>query len=153
MISERINGICIEGPDSARGVIAEVFEEDAYHIAQMVTEGSSILDLGAHIGCFTLRCAIERRCSQVTAVEPNPISFGWLAHNVRTGRASNVRTINGAVSAISGTSRSAPRPAAIAVSIAFRYTSVLPEPVTPCSRNAWNWRETMQSCICVNAAC
>ena len=27
-----------------------------------------------------------------------------------------------------------------AASIAFRYTSVLPDPVTPCSRNVWNWR-------------
>ncbi len=39
------------------------------------------------------------------------------------------------VSAISGTSSSALRSPASTASIAFRYTSVLPEPVTPCSKN------------------
>ena len=38
------------------------------------------------------------------------------------------------VSAISGTSRTAPRPSLRTSSMARRYTSVLPEPVTPCSK-------------------
>ena len=57
------------------------------------------------------------------------------------------------VRAISGTSSSAPRPSASTASMAVRYTSVLPLPVTPCSRKVWNWCAWTAARMGSKAAC
>lgn len=81
MVVEERNGIRIthRGERDA-GVLREVFDEDAYRVAQ-IPKGSVVLDLGAHVGAFALRCAVERRCI-VLAAEPYPPSFGYLCGNV-----------------------------------------------------------------------
>jgi hypothetical protein len=58
----------------------------------------------------------------------------WSTDTVSPKRATAARTSNG-VKAISGTSTSTPRPASSARSATRKYTSVLPLPVTPWSRN------------------
>jgi len=55
--------------------------ENAYGIEE-VPEGSLVIDVGAHIGTVTLRCAVERGC-RVYAYEPNVESFALLAENVQ----------------------------------------------------------------------
>ena len=64
---------------------------------------------------------------------PRP-SPEWSTATTSPNRAWNRPTVCG-VSAISGTSTIAPRPAASVSCTARRYTSVLPDPVTPWSRN------------------
>ena len=57
--------------------------------------GGLYLELGAHIGCFTLLAA--RRFKSVIAVEPNPHSFALLARNVVLNELNNVRLFRTAV--------------------------------------------------------
>ena len=76
------------------------------------------------------------------AAQPQPLLVALALAEARSGAPPRCRrsapgsgpTVCG-VSAISGTSTIAPRPAASVACTAWRYTSVLPEPVTPCSRN------------------
>ena len=48
-------------------------------------EGKTVIDLGAHIGCFSRR-AIDVGASQVFAVEPDPENFALLQLNVPEAR-------------------------------------------------------------------
>lgn len=75
------NGIAITHSGLEEGVIREVFDENAYRI-ETIPAGSKVLDLGANIGCFSLRCAFERCCS-VAACEPHPISREFLLWNIK----------------------------------------------------------------------
>ena len=79
------------------------------------------------------RASPERSRSHSSWRSPWP-SPEWSTATTSPNRAWNRPTVCG-VSAISGTSTIAPRPAASVASTARRYTSVLPEPVTPWSRN------------------
>ena len=76
-----LNGVKIRRRERDRGIIREVFMENAYGIEE-VPEGSLVIDVGAHIGTVTLRCAVERGC-RVYAYEPNVESFALLAENVQ----------------------------------------------------------------------
>jgi len=76
-----INGIKFKFGRHGRGVITEVFKEDCYNIHSIPKE-SIVLDIGAHIGTFALRCAKERDC-HVYAYEPSPSNFRFLFENVK----------------------------------------------------------------------
>jgi len=62
-------------------VVNEVFNEDVYRISQIPLE-STVIDLGAHIGTFALRCAKERKCT-VYAYEPSFKTFQMLKRNIK----------------------------------------------------------------------
>jgi FkbM family methyltransferase len=82
-------GIKMLVPEMAEGVVAEVFDEDAYRIKH-IARGATVIDIGAHIGCFALRCAVERGCA-VVAFEPDPLVFGFLVANIHlNGAASRI---------------------------------------------------------------
>lgn len=67
---------------------AEVFGNDEYLSADLNwSEAQFVLDLGAHIGSFTLWLA-ERSQARVYCVEPNPDTFERLSRNVYGLRAS-----------------------------------------------------------------
>ena len=61
-------------------VINEAFIEDPYRI-ETIERGGIVIDIGAHIGTFALRCAIERDC-MVYAYEPNHSTYELLVENV-----------------------------------------------------------------------
>lgn len=73
-----INGIKIRFLSKA--VINEVFFEDPYRIEE-IPDGGLVIDIGAHIGTFTLRCTIEKHCT-VYAYEPSQLNFDLLATNI-----------------------------------------------------------------------
>jgi FkbM family methyltransferase len=92
------NGIKIKWREHVDDVAAiqEVFEEDVYRVRE-IPKGGLVIDLGAHIGTLTLRCAIERDCF-VYAYEPNPHSYDLLVENIRLNQLeSKVKTFNIAV--------------------------------------------------------
>ena len=76
-----MNGIKIRFRECERGIIDEVFVENPYKIEE-IPRGSTVVDVGAHIGTVTLRCAVERGC-QVYAYEPSDGTFALLVENVR----------------------------------------------------------------------
>lgn len=75
-----INGLKINCREADFDVIPEVFLEDPYRIKE-INKGSIVIDIGAHIGTFSLRCAKERECT-VFSYEPNKESYDILIQNV-----------------------------------------------------------------------
>lgn len=70
-----------------KGVIAEVFEEDVYKVHEIPKE-AVVIDIGAHIGTFTLRCAYERGCT-VYAYEPCSKNYDVLVKNIALNHLEN----------------------------------------------------------------
>lgn len=82
-------------------VIQEIFFEDPYHVAN-IPNNSLIIDVGAHIGIFSLRCAKERDCT-VYSYEPCEDNYKLLTDNIRNnGLENKIRAFRKAVSNQSG---------------------------------------------------
>lgn len=60
--------------------VDEAFIEDPYRI-DTIERGGVVIDIGAHIGTFALRCAVDRNCS-VYAYEPCLSTYELLVENV-----------------------------------------------------------------------
>lgn len=85
-----------------RSIIREAFEENPYKI-QQIPYDSLVIDIGAHIGTFTLRCATERDC-KVYAYEPYFPAFYRLVKNIKLNHVEDkVKPFNLAVAGKSGT--------------------------------------------------
>lgn len=94
--SLEINELVIFHEENRTGVIREVFKEDCYKI-QDIPEGSTVIDIGAHIGTFTLRCAKERNCN-VYAYEPSPRNYRLLKKNIEENKLTHkVKTFQKAI--------------------------------------------------------
>lgn len=100
---ELVNGLKVNYRDNSTdiGVIKEVFIEDPYKIYE-IPFGSIVIDVGAHIGTFAIRCAGERGCT-VYSYEPCEESFNLLAKNVTINNLDEkIKSFKKAVSAESG---------------------------------------------------
>lgn len=77
-------------------IIKEVFYENPYQV-EVIPMNGIVLDFGAHIGTFTLRCVKERNC-MVYAYEPCSENFTLLEENIKLNKFSdNVKTFKLAV--------------------------------------------------------
>lgn len=66
----------------------------------------TVLDIGAHVGSFSISVAMSAPNSRILAVEPNPDTFGLLVANIRrNGLEERVRALNVAVGPVSGSGR------------------------------------------------
>ena len=74
------NGITFDAPAGTEDIVHEVFDEDVYRVGT-IPRGSVVVDIGAHVGMFALRCALERGCT-VTCFEPHPDNLPTLRANV-----------------------------------------------------------------------
>ncbi len=91
-----MNGVKIRFRERERGIIDEVFVENPYRIEE-IPRGSTVVEVGAHIGTVTLRCAVERGC-KVYAYEPSDRTFALLVENVRlNGLEDRVKCFNQAI--------------------------------------------------------
>jgi FkbM family methyltransferase len=65
--------------------------------------GETVIDVGAHIGFYTVQCArLVGKTGTVIAIEPDPRNFTLLMRNIRLNRLSNVIALNLALGAING---------------------------------------------------
>jgi FkbM family methyltransferase len=97
-----IEGLKINYREVDLGVIQEVFFEDPYIIKE-INEGSIVIDIGAHIGTFALRCAKERDCT-VFSYEPNKESYDILIQNIKDNNVEDkIKCFNKALSDKVGT--------------------------------------------------
>ena len=72
-------------------------------IRSVVKEGMTFVDVGAHVGYYTLIAAkLVGPTGRVFAFEPNPYNFKILKRNVARNRYTNVTTVNKAVSNAEG---------------------------------------------------
>lgn len=104
----RVGAVRITGPNvpGARVPVYEVFAEDEYGIewfAQGLGDAPTLVDIGAHIGCFSVAFATRFPGATVDAFEPTPSTSAYLQRNVDdNGLAGRVRVHQQAVSASSG---------------------------------------------------
>jgi FkbM family methyltransferase len=82
----------------------DVPERDQMVAGYLVSEGDSVVDVGASIGGYT-KFLSERVGSRgrVYSFEPNPPTYDFLAHNIAALKLSNVDLFNVAVSDVAGT--------------------------------------------------
>lgn len=89
------NGINVEvrGGTDDRHVIFEVFVEQVYPVA--LSGEQVVVDIGAHIGCFTALAA--KRGARVLSFEPLPANFAILERNVKRNNIRSVQLFQAAV--------------------------------------------------------
>ena len=68
----------------ARVPVYEIFAEDTYRLAWLLDGLAApvVLDIGGHIGCFSLAVAQRSPRARVWSYEASPSTAGWLARNV-----------------------------------------------------------------------
>ncbi len=81
------------------------YEQETKHLLErLIQEGMVVLDVGAHVGCYTLLAA---RCvglqGRVYAFEPEPDNYAILQKNIALNRYKNIVAIRKAVSDRTGT--------------------------------------------------
>lgn len=83
-----------------RHVLFEIFVRDCCGEAE-IKPGAIVVDIGANIGCYSLKAAQKASC--VFAFEPFPANFSALRDNIALNHADNVEIFPLAVSNKSGT--------------------------------------------------
>ena len=76
-------------------LVREIWAQNRYPIPE-VNEGDFIVDVGAHVGTFTVWAGSRCPSTKIIAVEPSPISAEYLRGNVNRNRLSNVSVIEAA---------------------------------------------------------
>jgi FkbM family methyltransferase len=91
----------------ARVPVYEVFVEDTYRLGWLTADlppSPAALDIGGHIGCFSIAFARLHPQGRVTTYEASPTTAAYLRRNVEAnGLTDRVRTRNAAVAATGGT--------------------------------------------------
>lgn len=78
----------------------EIFEHNSYRLEESEVQGRTVIDIGANLGMFTLRC-LELGAKEIIAVEAQPTIYKLgLLKNV--GGFSNVRALNAAAYDVDG---------------------------------------------------
>jgi FkbM family methyltransferase len=68
-----------------------------------ITEGDIVIDIGAHIGCFTiLASSLVGSAGKVIAIEPDPENYQELLFNISLNKLSNVIPFNVAIAEKNG---------------------------------------------------
>lgn len=83
-VKDGLRVTCPNAP-GARVPIYELFAEDEYRmdwITQGLGAAPMAIDIGAHVGCFTLAFTGQIPGARVTAFEATPSTFGYLQRNV-----------------------------------------------------------------------
>ena len=74
-------------------ILSDSFEPWMWKHLQ-VSDGGTFVDVGAHVGKYTVQVAKHHPESMVIALEPNPENFRALEKNVKENRLSNVKLYN-----------------------------------------------------------
>lgn len=86
------------------GFVLEVICRKSYEVAPefICRSGDVCVDVGAHIGCFSLSCFQANKTGSIFAIEPHPETFGRLVKNIRLNQADNIIPVHAAISSRSG---------------------------------------------------
>jgi FkbM family methyltransferase len=78
--------ISIDERDWLQGILwaGRYYEPEVWAALAKFAEGEEVLwDIGAHIGCVTIRAMLDHRIAEIHAFEPEPLTAGILRLNVR----------------------------------------------------------------------
>jgi FkbM family methyltransferase len=107
-LSFRAEGLTVTVPNrrGARVPVYEVFAEDAYRLrwfAQGLSSAPIAVDIGGHVGCFSLALAQQLPGARISAYEASPSTAAYLERNVAAnGLSGRIRTHATAVGAAAG---------------------------------------------------
>lgn len=88
-----------DNPMADKSIIYDVVEQDEYDLAKLqISKPSIIVDLGSHIGAFTIMVKKLWPDVRVIAVEPNPSSYRACLQNIDLNGFKNITVINAAIS-------------------------------------------------------
>src|SRR5437879_4246543 len=87
-------------PDDKK-IIDEIYQHGTYGRA-MISDGDTVVDVGAHMGVFTVYAAMRNPHGRVLAIEPAPYNLELLRKNINANRLMQVEVINCAVSSRAG---------------------------------------------------
>lgn len=95
--------ICLR-PDADESVVAEIFKWREYRAAEGVIRKARlpILDVGAHIGVFSLYASALNPSVKICALEPEKENFALLLRNISGNRLDNVRAVKAALAGKTG---------------------------------------------------
>jgi len=83
--------------DSDADVVKQIVQDDIYKIDKFVPPGGVVVDIGAHIGSFSIKCAKIKKC-KVFAFEPLTGTFELMKQNVALNRVKGrIRLYNTAI--------------------------------------------------------
>jgi FkbM family methyltransferase len=87
-------------------IVNEIYRLGVYHHMGFPHEGETVIDVGGHIGIFTLHTATKvGTTGRVIAVEPSPDNFRMLNKNVKSNRLKNVTPVCTALADLEGTGK------------------------------------------------
>lgn len=95
------DGILIQPRDNLP-INDHIYTRKTYNRIHEIQKDDVIIDVGAHVGVFTLRAARRAVNGLVIAVEPHPTNYKFLTENVRFNKLKNVITLNLALSNYEG---------------------------------------------------
>lgn len=89
-----------------RGAKCDVYDKSLYERFYKPRKGNVVVDVGAHIGLFTLKIALQvGEKGRVIAVEPEKKNYAFLTENIRINRYRNVTPVDLALSDFEGKAR------------------------------------------------
>lgn len=89
-----------------RGMKRAVYDNSLYEHFYKPRKGDVVVDVGAHIGLFTVKVALQvGEKGRVIAVEPEKKNYAFLTENIRINRHRNVIPVNLALSDFEGKAR------------------------------------------------
>lgn len=91
-------------PDADESVVAEIFDWREYRAAEEIIRESDrpLLDVGAHIGIFSLYASALNPALKIYALEPEDDNFALLQNNVAASGIKNIKVCKGALAGKSG---------------------------------------------------
>ena len=100
------DGTTLTAPKEERLVtlLNDIWGDECYDKDVQSGSGDTVMDIGAHVGVFSVRAARKWPASRIVAIEPSEGSFSYLSRNVSENRLTNVTAIRAACAGSSGTS-------------------------------------------------
>lgn len=94
-----------EGQYPPLAMVQDKYEEETSRLMEQILKpGMTFIDVGAHVGFYSLKAAREVSSSgSVFSFEPEPLNYGLLTKNIELNGYSNIKVINMAVSNTIGT--------------------------------------------------
>jgi len=90
---------------ASRSVWSEIFKLREYKVAEEIirTNKDPIIDVGAHVGLFSLYCRVFNTTVPIYALEPEAENFELLNQHIRENNLTKIKTFKSALSYQSGT--------------------------------------------------
>jgi len=89
------------------GIFHEVWDHVRYTAGPIgaVARGGTVVDIGAHIGLFSVFAARKLQARRIISVEPDPANFTLLSKNISANHVENATLVNIAIADESGKRR------------------------------------------------